>query len=47
MADLTNDELKIFIGAVTHYFEQLTRVPAAIRVAYLANGTSPHFDYTA
>jgi len=46
MSDLTDGELKIFIGAVTHYFEQLTREPATIRAAYLANGASPHFDYT-
>ena len=46
MADMTDNELKIFINAVTHYFAQLTREPATVRAAYLANGEIPHFDYT-
>lgn len=46
MADMTGSELKIFINAVTHYFTLLTRAPATIRAAYLANGAIPLFDYT-
>ncbi|MBI3774979.1 MAG: chemotaxis protein CheX [Gammaproteobacteria bacterium] len=47
MADMTDSEIKVFIDAVTHYFAQLTREPATIRAAYLANGgLIPHFDYT-
>lgn len=46
MADMTDSDLKIFINAVTNYFAQLTREPATIRAAYLANGAIPHFDYT-
>ena len=45
MADLTDSELKVFVGAVTHYFAQLTRAPATIRAAYLADGDIPHYDY--
>ena len=46
MADLTDGDLKVFIGAVTHYFEQLTHAPATIRAAYLVNDVSPYYEYT-
>lgn len=46
MADMTDSELKIFINAVTYYFAQLTREPATVRSAYLANSAIPYFDYT-
>lgn len=46
MPDMTDADLKVFIDAVTHYFAQLTREPANIRAAYLANGAIPHFDFT-
>jgi chemotaxis protein CheX len=46
MTNLSEKELKIFIDAVTHYFEHLTREPAEIRTSYLADAQMPHFDYT-
>lgn len=46
MTTLSENELKIFIEAVTHYFSHLTREPAEIRSAYLSGEETPHFDYT-
>lgn len=46
MATLSETELKVFIDAVTHYFSHLTRQPAEIRAAYLAETDLPRFDYT-
>lgn len=46
MATLNENELKIFIDAVTHYFTHLTREPAEIRSSYLAGGDTPRYDYT-
>ncbi len=46
MANLSENELKIFIDSVTHYFLHLTKEPAEIRAAYLAEAIMPRFDYT-
>lgn len=46
MANLSETELKVFIDSVTHYFSHLTRKPAVIRSAYLADAAMPGFDYT-
>lgn len=46
MAPLSETELKVFIAAVSNYFEQLTTEPAVIRSSYLADAELPHFDYT-
>lgn len=46
MANLNESELKVFIDAVTHYFQHLTSEPAEIRAAYLAKEEMPRFDYT-
>jgi chemotaxis protein CheX len=46
VATLSETELKVFIDAVTHYFSHLTRQPAEIRAAYLAETDLPRFDYT-
>lgn len=46
MANLSENELKVFIDSVTHYFMHLTNEPAEIRAAYLAEESMPRFDYT-
>lgn len=46
MANLSENELKVFIDSVTHYFAHLTSKPAAIRSSYLAGAVMPSFDYT-
>jgi chemotaxis protein CheX len=46
MSTLAESELKIFIDAVTNYFAHLTREPAEVRAAYLADTGMPHFEYT-
>jgi chemotaxis protein CheX len=46
MAQLSETELKVFIAAVSNYFEQLTNEPAVIRSSYLADTELPHYDYT-
>jgi chemotaxis protein CheX len=46
MTTLAESELKIFIDAVTNYFAHLTKEPAEIRAAYLADTGVPHFEYT-
>jgi chemotaxis protein CheX len=46
MATLNENELKVFIESVTHYFSHLTREPAEIRSSYLADAETPRFDYT-
>lgn len=44
---MTENDLKVFVEAVTHYFTHLTREPATIRAAYLAeNGLPPELQYT-
>lgn len=48
MSDISENELKVFVDAVTRYFAHLTREPAAVRSAYLADsGSVPgKGDYT-
>lgn len=46
MHSLSQQELKIFIDAVTHYFSHLTSDGAQIRAAYLAQEDMPQYDYT-
>lgn len=36
MADINENELKVFVDAVTRYFSQITHEPAVVRSAYLA-----------
>lgn len=43
---MTESDLKVFVDAVTHYFAQSTREPAAIRAAYLADAALPRLHYT-
>ncbi|GAC1623759.1 MAG: hypothetical protein NVS9B10_09060 [Nevskia sp.] len=46
MSDINETDLKVFADAVTHYFSHLTREPAVVHAAYLAEASIPHFDYT-
>jgi chemotaxis protein CheX len=46
MTTLAESELKIFIDAVTNYFAHLTKEPAEVRAAYLADTGVPRFEYT-
>lgn len=48
MSDLNETEIKVFIDAVTNYFNQLTHEPANVRGAFLDDngGTAPVFDYS-
>ena len=48
MSDLNETEIKVFIDAVTNYFNQLTHEPASVRGAFLDDngGTAPVFDYS-
>lgn len=46
MANLNEDELKVFIEAVRHYFLHQTSKPADIRASYLADTGMPRYDYT-
>jgi chemotaxis protein CheX len=46
VADLTEQELKVFTDAVSHYFAHLTDEPAEIRAAYLVGAQMPRYDYT-
>jgi chemotaxis protein CheX len=46
MADISEIEIRVFIEAVTNYFDHLTGEPAIIRSAYLADVVLPRFDYT-
>lgn len=48
MSDLNETEIKVFIDAVTNYFNQLTQEPASVRGAFLDDngGTVPVFDYS-
>jgi chemotaxis protein CheX len=44
---MTENDLKVFVDAVTHYFSRVTREPATIRAAYLADsGVPPALQYT-
>lgn len=44
--ELREQELKVFVDAVTHYFAHSTRDAATIRSAWLANTAMPRFPYT-
>lgn len=48
MSDLNETEIKVFIDAVTNYFNQLTQEPANVRGAFLDDngGTAPVYDYS-
>jgi chemotaxis protein CheX len=48
VSDLNEEEIKVFTDAVAHYFDQLTREPAAVRGAYLEHGgeTAPVYDFS-
>jgi chemotaxis protein CheX len=46
MSDISENDTRVFIDAVTHYFGHLTGEAAVIRSAYLADTTLPRFDYT-
>lgn len=46
MAELREEEMRVFIDAVRNYFVQLTASPALVRASYLAPGEVPRFDYT-
>lgn len=46
MADISENDTRVFLDAVTQYFGHLTGEPATIRAAYLAQATLPRFDYT-
>lgn len=46
MTDINENDARVFIDAVTHYFGHLTGEEAVIRSAYLADATLPRFDYT-
>jgi chemotaxis protein CheX len=46
MTNLNEDELKVFIEAVRHYFAHQTNKPADIRASYLADVEMPRYDYT-
>ncbi|HEY8119063.1 MAG TPA: chemotaxis protein CheX [Methylophilaceae bacterium] len=43
---LSENDLKVFIDAVSHFFTELTGEPALVRTAYLADTDVPRFDYT-
>lgn len=44
---MNESDLKVFVDAVVHYFSQLTREPATVRAAYLAeSGALPVLQYT-
>jgi chemotaxis protein CheX len=46
MADISENDTRVFLDAVTHYFGHLTGEPMVIRTAYLADAALPRFDYT-
>lgn len=46
MADIGENDARVFVDAVTNYFAHLTGEAAEIRAAYLANSVLPRFDYT-
>lgn len=48
MSDISEQEIQIFVDAVSHYFLQITQEKAEIKAAYLAQGTvmPPVFDFT-
>lgn len=46
MAELREEEIRVFIDAVRNYFVQLTTQPALVRASYLAASEVPCFSYT-
>lgn len=46
MSELRETELRVFVDAVTNYFNVSTRAPATIRSAYLADTSVPQLEYT-
>jgi chemotaxis protein CheX len=44
--DLDQNDLCVFIDALSHFFSQLTREDAEVRPSYLSAGESPTQDYT-
>ena len=46
MADISENDSRVFVDAVTRYFAHLTGEAAVIRSAYLADKTLPRFDFT-
>lgn len=46
MSELREEEIRVFIDAVRHYFVQLTSQPALVRASYLAANEVPYFAYT-
>ena len=48
MSDMTENELKVFVDAVTRYFNHLTKEQAQVRAAYLSADDHPPGigDYT-
>lgn len=46
MSDLTENELKVFIGAVLRYFAQMSAHKPEIKTTYLAQEATPSYGYT-
>jgi len=46
MSELKEEQIRVFIDAVRHYFVQLTTHPALVRASYLAVDEVPRFPYT-
>ncbi|MDR2710113.1 MAG: chemotaxis protein CheX [Burkholderiales bacterium] len=48
MADITEQEIRVFVDAVNRYFEQITGEKARIRGSFLAEGETqlPIYDFT-
>ncbi|MDR0770953.1 MAG: chemotaxis protein CheX [Burkholderiales bacterium] len=48
MTDITEQEIDVFVGAVNHYFDQITGEKAKIRSSFLAEGDirPPIYDFT-
>ncbi|MCL2871946.1 MAG: chemotaxis protein CheX [Betaproteobacteria bacterium] len=48
MADITEQEIQVFVGAVNRYFEQMTGEKAKIQASFLAEGEilPPIYDFT-
>jgi len=48
MADITEQEISVFVEAVSHYFHQITGENAEIQTSFLAEGETlpPLYDFT-
>ncbi len=48
MADINEQEIRVFVDAVSNFFSMMTREKAGIKAAFLANGEMlpPAFDFT-